>query len=233
MPTNHKTTWRCYICCTTRNTNIPPPTTCSSSTLESSSSEDDSDSVECVGTSQGYQNKTGALSNLTQAHFDLIYSTHGWLDCDIIQQAHILLHNENPNIEGFQRPTLGPVRNFNIVSGEFVQILHTGNSHWVCVSSIGCLPGHVKLYDSLYDDAISQEIEQQTNDMLGGRLVSLVPASVQQQSNGSNCGIFAIAFAACLAFGEDPSHVNFHVPRMRPHLATCLKNCKISLFPSY
>ena len=90
MPTNHKTTWRCYICRTTRKTNIPPPTTCSSSTLESSSSEDDSDSVECVGTSQGYQNKTGALANLTQAHFDLIYSPHGWLDCDIIQQAHIL-----------------------------------------------------------------------------------------------------------------------------------------------
>ena len=64
------------------------------------------------------------------------------------------------------------------------------------MSSIECLPGHVKLYDSLYDDAISQEIEQQTNDMLGGRLVSLAPTSVQQQSNGSDCGIFAIAFAA-------------------------------------
>jgi len=68
------------------------------------------------------------LSTL-KAHFDLIYSPHGWLDCDIIQLAHILLHNENPNIEGFQQPTLGPVRNFNIVSVEFVQILHTGNSH--------------------------------------------------------------------------------------------------------
>ena len=46
------------------------------------------------------------------------------------------------------------------------------------MSSIGCLPGHVKLHDSLYDNAISQDIEQQTNDMLGGRLVSLAPASV-------------------------------------------------------
>ena len=62
----------------------------------------------------------------------------------------------------------------------------------------------MKLYDSLYNDAITQEIEQQTNDLLGGRL-SLVPASVQHQSNGSDCGIFAIAFAACLVFGIDPS----------------------------
>ena len=78
---------------------------------------------------------------------------------------------ENLNIEGFQRPTLGPVCNFDIVSGEFVQILHTGNSHWVCVSSIGCPPGHVKLYDRFSSDAISQEIELQINDLLGGRLL--------------------------------------------------------------
>ena len=62
----------------------------------------------------------------------------------------------------------------------------------------------------------------------GGRLLSLVPASVQQQSNG---GIFAIAFAACLVFGIDPSHVNFDVPTMRPYLAACLRNKKINLFP--
>ena len=90
----------------------------------------------------------------------------------------------------------------------------------------------MKLYDSLYNDAITQEIEQQTNDLLGGRLLSLVPASVQQQSNGSDCGIFAIAFAACLVFGIDPSHVNFDVPTMRPHLTACLRNKNISLFPS-
>lgn len=140
------------------------------------------------------------------------------------------MHNENLKIEGFQRPTLGPVRNFDIVSGEFVQILHNGNSHWVCVSSVGCHPGHLKLYDSFHSDAISQEIEQQTNDLQGGRLLSLVPTSVQQQSNGSDCGILAIAFATCLVFGIDPSHISFDVPFMRPHLAACLRNKKISLF---
>ena len=99
-------------------------------------------------------------------------------------------------------------------------------------SSIGCPPGYVKLYDSFYSDATSQEIEQQTNDLLGGRLLSLLPASVQQQSNGSDCDIFAIAFAACLVFEIDPSHANFDVPTMRPHLVACLRNKKINLFPS-
>lgn len=50
----------------------------------------------------------------------------------------------------------------------FAQILDTNNSHWVRTSSIGCLPGHVKLYDSLYDDVIRPEIAQQMNDMNEG-----------------------------------------------------------------
>ena len=69
-------------------------------------------------------------------------------------------------MEGFQWPTLGRCRNFNIVSGEFIQILHTDNSHWVCVSSIGCLPGIVNLYDSLYHNII-EEVEEQVVDLVG------------------------------------------------------------------
>ena len=71
-------------------------------------------------------------------------------------------------IEGFQRPTLGPVRNFTIMTGEFIQILHTGNQHWVCVSSVGCLPGMVNLYDSLFHDIIETEVEEQVKSMMTG-----------------------------------------------------------------
>ena len=77
------------------------------------------------------------LQNLTN---QIILSPTGWLTSDIVHQAQVLLHEENQSIEGFQRPTLGPVRNFDEVSGEFIQILHTGSAHWVCVSYIGCHP---------------------------------------------------------------------------------------------
>jgi len=63
-----------------------------------------------------------------------------------------MLKKVNPLIEGFQRTTLGPCRSFDIVTGEFVQILNTGQGHWVCVSSIACQPGIVHLFDSLYND---------------------------------------------------------------------------------
>ena len=156
MPDNHKTTWKCSAC---RKANPVQATTCSSSS-DSCSSDDESD-VAITEVTQGEVDKTGALAKLTDSHFDLITSPTGWLDCDIIQQAQVFLQLENTAIEGFQQPTLGPVRNFDIVSGEFVQILPTGNHHWVCISSIGCVPGHVNLYDSLdHDSVLSQEIEQ-------------------------------------------------------------------------
>ena len=117
--------------------------------------------------------------------------------------------------------------------GEFVQILHTGSDHWVCVSSIKFQPGLVNLYDSLYHDVISQEIEEQTNDLLGGGLISLDFVPVQQQSNGSDCGVFSIAFATCLVFATNPSFVTFDVVRMRSHLLACLKNERMSMFPSF
>lgn len=225
MPNNHRTTWKCPACkkvAPARATNTS--TTCSSSS-DSSSSENESDIV-IKKVTQGETEKTGALANLTDYHFDLMINPTGWLDCDIIQQAHVLLQLENPAIAGFQRPTLGPVRNFDVVSGESV--------HWVCVSSIGCVPGYVNLFDSLYHDSVlSQEVEEQTNDFLGGRLIALDPKPVQQQTNGSDCGVFAIAFATCLVFGVDPTFINFDTQGMRAHLATCLRNGRISLFPSF
>ena len=151
--------------------------------------------------------------------------------------AQVLLHEAKPSIDGLQRPTLGPARNFDVVSAEFIQILHTGNDHWVCISSIGCVPGYVNLYDSLFHDIISEEVEDQTSDLLGGSLVGLNVVPVQQQSNGSDCGGFAIAFATafatCLALETDPRQVTFDVSGMRQHLASCLRNRAISMFPCF
>lgn len=93
-------------------------TTCFASS-DSSSSEDESDVV-ITKVTQGQTDKTSALANLTDYHFDVIVSPTGWLDCSINQQVHILLQLEIPAIAGFQRPTLGPVRNFDVVSGELV-----------------------------------------------------------------------------------------------------------------
>ena len=39
---------------------------------------------------------------------------------------------------------------FNIMQGEFIQVLHNGAGHWVFVSTIGCSPGQVDIFDSMH-----------------------------------------------------------------------------------
>ena len=103
----------------------------------------------------------GSFGNLDANDHDTILSPTGWLDCKVIQ-VFIKVSKE------CQRPTLGPVRNFSMMSSEFVQILHTGRSHWVCVSSINRPPGIVNLYDSLFNGIIENEVEELVKSLFGG-----------------------------------------------------------------
>lgn len=150
----------------------------------------------------------------------------------VIQEAHGLLAKINPQISGFQRPTLGPIRQFDVMTGEFVQIVHINNNHWVCLSSIGCLPGHANLLDSLAHAVISQESRELAMNLLGPNFKGIANIPVQQQHNQSDCGIFAIAFATCLVYGSNPCNVTFNIPRMRPHLLWCIQAGSMQLFPT-
>lgn len=123
--------------------------------------------VICTGTSSANTERLARLCNLTDEHYRLILSVAGWLDCDIIHHAHTLLRNIDPTMEGFQRPTLGPSRNFGTVSGQFIQVLHTRNWHWVCVSTVRNDDGNVDLYDSLFHNVIENEVEEQVKNLVG------------------------------------------------------------------
>ena len=184
-----------------------------------------------TGTYDSNSERRGPLKKVEDIDCANILSQETWLDCNIIQAAQVCLQKVNPLIEGFQRPTLGPVRNFSMVSSEFVQILHTGNAHWVCVSSVGCLPGMVNLYDSLFHDIIELEVEEQIHNLMGASFIGINTLPVQQQKNGSDCGVFAIAFATCIVYGIKPEEVSFDVPKMRPHLVECLRSYTILPFP--
>ena len=77
------------------------------------------------------------IANLTQAEWDIITSPTGWLDCTIVQEAYVHLAKVNPLISGFQRPTFGPIRQFDIMNTEFVQLFHVNNNHRVCLVLLG------------------------------------------------------------------------------------------------
>lgn len=88
----------------------------------------------------------------------------------------------------------------------------------------------VNVYDSLYNDVISHEIEEQANDFLGGGLISLDCTYQYKSKLMVVTAEFSIAFAICLAFVVDPSHVTFGFSKMRSHLQDCLKCGKITCF---
>lgn len=47
---------------------------------------------------------------------------------------------------------------------------------------------------------------------------------VAMQTNGNNCGVYAIAFATAICLGASPGKLLFDVNMMRPHLVKCLQD---------
>ena len=233
-PNNYKLSWLCNKCkleSIVTKKSLKPFKEPSVSTANISFHDDDSDIV-YLGSNENVDiDKYGKIATLSAHDFDLIESPTGWLENTIIQYAQVLLRKVNPALSGFQRTSLGVYLNFDKVDGDFVQILHAGGNHWVCTSSIGCEKGFVNVYDSLFHDAIVNDIKQQVQNIVGDDFKDILVVPVQQQLNGSDCGVFAIAFATTLVYTLDTNIPQFDVPQMRSHLSTCLKAGLITPFP--
>ena len=56
---------------------------------------------------------------------------------------------------------------------------------------------------------------------------------VQQQNNGVDCGVCAIAFAVSLPFKEDSTLIIYNIKKMRNHLVDCIENGRTTPFPRF
>ena len=163
---------------------------------------------------------------------ELVLSRRGWLTDNIISAAQMMLLQFFPNMAGLQPPTLQKVSAFQVHSGEFVQIMLVRNNHWCLASTVGCQSGVVRVYDSLY-----KTMPEETVCLIAGMVhvpssdLKIVTMDVEKQSNGSDCGVLAIAYAFDICSGLNPCSVRFDHSKIRPHLATCFENCQVSRFP--
>ena len=59
------------------------------------------------------------------------------LSNESINLTQILLKKQFPEVSGFQDTVIGKTQSFGIVKtdGNFIQILHVGSLHWVCVAN--------------------------------------------------------------------------------------------------
>ena len=104
--------------------------------------------------------------------------------------------------------------------------------HWIVATNINCAHNEVKVYDSLFQylDKVSMEcienLFQHDNVSLKVRMIQC-----RRQTGTKDCGLFAVAFATALAFGQNPSRQNFKQEEMRSHLVNCFNKTYLSTFP--
>ena len=121
---------------------------------------------------------------------------------------------------------------FAVMTGEFVQILHTGIGHWVTVSTIGMVHPTVRVYNSLYTSA-GTTLQSQIACIVATKEaeITLKFMDVPMQSGASDCGVYAIAFATALAQGKHPECYGFSQHKMRAHLRRYLIGGRMEMFP--
>ena len=88
------------------------------------------------------------------------------------------------------------------------------------------------MYDSLFNSVINEDIEEQCKHLIGDDFQTLPVVPVQQQNNGSDCGVFSIAYATSLVFKEATEGIQYNITKMRSHLSRCLKAGKLETFPT-
>ena len=88
--------------------------------------------------------------DLSHKHKEILLSPTAWITDTIVNAAQLLLRQQFPQLPGLQDVSLGQTMAFNVCAGEFVQILHTSQDHWLTVSTTGVKHPTVKIYDSLF-----------------------------------------------------------------------------------
>ena len=110
---------------------------------------------------------------------------------------------------------------------------HMNGCHWVCLSTVGCPPDTIHIYDSQNNTDISPILQKRLASLIQPASHSLtveVMAS-QAQEGCSDCGLFAVAHAVALSSGQAPSSTHWDQDRMRPHLVACLQAGAFKPFP--
>ena len=121
---------------------------------------------------------------------------------------------------------------YDIETEECIQILHTGHGHWVTASTIGCQEGEIYIFDSIPPAPTSHLVNQIAALLATQRSsIQLKYVDTTMQCGSTDCGLFAIAFAAALANGDQPGGLQFTQTNMRKHILQCFKTQYLTPFP--
>ena len=93
----------------------------------------------------------------------------------------------------------------------------------------------MKVYDSLWKTDISPSVHLQLGAIYREKAkrgsLNVDICHVEHQTGSSDCGLYAVAYATDLAYGNDPSKISYCSDELRPHFIKCLENTKLTSFP--
>ena len=95
--------------------------------------------------------------------------------------------------------------------------------------------GHIQVFDSVYENINADTIKQICSIVQSKtRSVTIEIMNVIKQRGSTDCGLFALAFATSLCFGESPSERKYHQKDLRTHLWNIFEHNPSTLqqFPS-
>jgi len=160
------------------------------------------------------------------------------LDDNIATQAMKLVMLQKPHLQ-IQPTSISSIPDLLQYSDDdTIYIHHNGARHFTTSTSMG---GKVRTYDSLNLTPTTNLLQQITaiyapnNNSNHPRIQQMIHTRIKHKQKGSvDCGVFAIAYAVDLAFGEDPrdiANIAYSQSCMREHLAAALSSGTITQFP--
>ena len=172
------------------------------------------------------------LEKITLSVFDkLALCTDSELNDRHINYCQGLLKKQFPLIGGFvltllQNSTLKD----KISCG--IQIIHCQqrNHCIVAVRSESC-HNPIRIYDSLYKTVDEESKRTIMNLFKKVGKFKFTSVDMQVQEGNIDCGLFAIAVATDLAYGNDPANVIFEQNKMRNHVLENLESGSLQPFP--
>ena len=135
---------------------------------------------------------------------DSLAKDGNWLTDIHISKACQLLKSQFPDVLGFQPSVLCENSSFKRIEGSYVQIINTDASHWITVAGIhGSL---VRVYDSKYK-SISDDTKRQIALLTASdkNYITISLENTQFQRGSEDCGLYAIAYATDICFGNNPA----------------------------
>ena len=168
---------------------------------------------------------------LTAHHQEILATPHRWLDDTTIDAGQQLLRKQFGEI-GLQSVVLLHCLAVDVQHREFIQVLNKGDYHWFTISTIGCEHGVVRVYDSA-----SHYITERNHEEIAAlvcaktKSITLQYMNVHLQGGGSDCGLFALAFATSLCNSDDSTRHTYMQHAMRDHLVAAFETGKLEGFP--